>query len=112
MQTGRDETIRVALYNSDEKAVISPAYSVLFVKNNNVLAEYLMTWFKRSECDRYGWFLSDASVRASLELSRFFDIEIPITPKEIQQSIVDIYNAQYERQAIAEKLKTVIKEIC
>ena len=112
MQTGRDKTIRVALYTDEEKAVISPAYSVLEVKTDDALPEYLMTWFKREESDRFGWFLSDGSVRASLEVKRFFDIEIPIPTKEIQQSIVDIYHAQYERQNIAEKLNQLLKDSC
>lgn len=112
MQTGRDETIRLALYSNSQKAVISPAYSVLQSKNVDVLEEYLMIWFKREESDRYGWFLSDGSVRASLDVPRFFEIEIPIPPLEIQQSIVDIYNAQFERQEIANKLNKISREIC
>ena len=112
MQTGRDETVRVALFSKEEKAVISPAYSVLQLKTEDVLAEYLMIWFKREESDRYGWFLSDGSVRASLEVKRFFEIEIPIPPKPIQQSIVDIYHAQYERQEVAEFLNKTLREIC
>lgn len=112
MQTGRDETIRVALFDQDEKVVISPAYSVLEVKNEKVLPEYLMVWFKRKESDRLGWFLSDGSVRASLEVNRFFEIEIPIPPKPIQQSIVDIYHAQYERKEVADKLNNTLREIC
>ncbi|HPJ79823.1 MAG TPA: restriction endonuclease subunit S [Prolixibacteraceae bacterium] len=66
----------------------------------------------RIETDRFGWFLSDSSVRGGLEVNRFFDIEIPIPPKEIQQSIVDIYHAQYERQRIAEELNQILKESC
>lgn len=112
MQTGRDETIRVALFDQNEKVVISPAYSVLQLKNEKVLPEYLMVWFKRKESDRLGWFLSDGSVRASLEVNRFFEIEIPIPPKPIQQSIVDIYHAQFERQKIANKLSKTLREIC
>lgn len=112
MQTGRDETIRVALFDQDDKVVISPAYSVLEVKNEKVLPEYLMVWFKRKESDRLGWFLSDGSVRASLEVNRFFEIEIPIPPKPIQQSIVDIYHAQYERKEVADKLNNTLREIC
>ena len=33
MQTGCDETIRVALYKNDHEAIISPAYSVFEVIN-------------------------------------------------------------------------------
>ena len=78
MQTGRDECIRIALFHEDEPVVISPAYSVLQIKTDfeyDALAEYIMLWFSRSESDRYGWFVSDSSIRASLELSRFYEIE-------------------------------------
>lgn len=112
MQTGRDETVRVALYVQEQKAVISPAYSVLQLKKVDVLPEYLMIWFKRAESDRYSWFLSDGSVRASLELSRFFEIEIPVPPKPIQQSIVDIYHSQDERREVSELLNKTLRDIC
>ena len=79
MQVGRDECVRVALFTADMSAIISPAYLVFEVKNESeVFPEYLMMWFQRPESDRYGWFISDSSVRASLEWERFCDIEIPI----------------------------------
>lgn len=112
MQTGRDKCIRIALYNQDKPCIISPAYSVLEVKNNNVLAEYIMLWFSRKESDRYGWFVSDSSIRASLELSSFYEIEIPLPPMPVQQAIVDIYKVLLDRRAINETLKQQIKAIC
>lgn len=112
MQTGRDKCIRIALYNQDKPCIISPAYSVLEVKNNNVLAEYIMLWFSRKESDRYGWFVSDSSIRASLELSSFYEIEIPLPPISVQQAIVDIYKVLLDRRAINDTLKQQIKAIC
>jgi len=112
MQTGRDECIRIALYSEKEPCVISPAYSVLEVKSENVLSEYLMLWFMRKESDRYGWFISDSSIRASLELQRFYEVEIPIPSIAIQQCIVDIYNTYTKRREINEQLKQQIKDIC
>lgn len=111
MQTGRDETIRIALYSKDNPALVSPAYSVLET-NSLVLPEYVMMWFSRKEMDRYGWFLSDSSIRANLDLKRFFEIEIPIPPLQSQQCIVDIYNAYIKRKEINEKLKQQINDIC
>lgn len=111
MQTGRDETIRIALYSKDEPALVSPAYSILET-NDRVLPEYVMMWFSRKEADRYGWFLSDSSIRANLDLKRFYEIEIPIPDIHIQQSIVDIYNAYITRKKINEHLKQQIKDIC
>lgn len=71
MQVGRDETIRIALYSKDEPTIISPAYLVIEVNDvNELLPEYMMMWFQRPESDRYGWFISDSSVRASLDWER------------------------------------------
>lgn len=112
MQTGRDECIRIALFDKEEPIIISPAYSVLQIKDNDVLAEYVMMWFSRKEVDRLGWFMSDASIRTNLDMERFYEIEIPIPALEIQKDIVDIYNVYKTRRDINEKLKTQIKDIC
>ena len=112
MQTGRDECIRIALSKSKTPIIISPAYSVLEVKCNNVIAEYIMMWFCRKEVDRLGWFMSDASIRTNLDMERFLEIEIPIPKPSVQQSIVNIFNAYNTRKEINEKLKNQIKNIC
>ena len=78
MQTGRDECIRIALYTEDNPIIISPAYSVMQVIDDDVLPEYIMMWFSRKESDRLGWFMSDASIRTNLDLPRFYEIEIPV----------------------------------
>ena len=113
MQVGRDETVRVVLYSFDEPAIISPAYSVFQVKDNNVvLPEFLMLWFYRPEFNRYGWFISDSSVRASLEWERFTDIKLPIPDIKIQEAIVTIYHTLETRKKINELLKSSIKPLC
>lgn len=112
MQTGRDECIRIALFDKDEPIIISPAYTVLEIKNNTVLAEYVMMWFSRKEVDRLGWFMSDASIRTNLDMERFYEIEIPIPELKVQKAIVEIYTAYNVRREINEKLKSQIKDIC
>lgn len=113
MQVGRDETVRVVLYSFDEPAIISPAYSVFQVKDNDVvLPEFLMLWFYRPEFNRYGWFISDSSVRASLEWERFTDIKLPIPNIKIQEAIVTIYHTLETRKLINEQLKDSIKPLC
>ena len=112
MQTGRDECIRIALQREDETLAVSPAYSILQVKNNAVLAEYLMMWFSRSENDRLGWFLSDASIRANLDLDRFFEIEIPIPPIQTQKALSGLFTVLVERKKINELLKAQLKDLC
>lgn len=112
MQTGRDECIRIALLQEDTPIIVSPAYSVLQKKTNDVLEEYIQMWFSRSESDRMGWFMSDASIRANLDLPRFYEIEIPLPDMEKQKALVNIYNAYVLRRSINEKLKSRIKELC
>lgn len=112
MQTGRDECIRISLYDKEEPIIISPAYSVLQTKTEQVVAEYVMLWFMRPETDRYGWFASDSSVRANLDLDRFYEIELPLPEKNIQQAIANIYTAYVTRRDINECLKSQLKNMC
>lgn len=113
MQTGRDRTIRVALFSEDEPIIVSPAYTTFEIKDEKFLMpEYLFMLFSRDESDRYGWFISDSSVRANLDLDRFEEITFIIPPIKIQKSIVGIYNAYITRMEINEKLKKQIKDIC
>lgn len=109
MQVGRDETVRVALYPYEQPAIISPAYLVFEVIDKKiVLPEFLMLWFHRPEFNRFGWFISDSSVRASLEWDRFTEIEIPIPSIDIQQDIITIYNATENRKRINELIKSTL----
>jgi type I restriction enzyme S subunit len=114
MQTGRDETIRLALYTEDEPAIISPAYSVIESKDETkLLAEFMMMCFQRPESDRYGWFISDSSVRANLDYERFCDIQLPI-PEDIeeQRKYVNIYQGLLNNQKCYEKSIDDLQLIC
>lgn len=112
MQTGRDECIRIALYQGDNPIIISPAYSVFEVKDESVLAEYIMVWFSRAQSDRRGWFMSDSSIRTNLDLERFYEIKIPVPEMKMQSAIVELYSAYTARRNISEQLKAQIKDIC
>lgn len=112
MQTGRDVCIRFGLYNETIDGLVSPAYTTYSVVDNNILPEYLMMNFKRSEMDRLGWFLSDSSVRSNLDFDRFHDIQIPIPPIQIQQKIVDLYNCYEECKRIANEAREKINNLC
>ena len=93
MQVGRDESLHVALYDKDEPALITPAYTIFEVIDPTIiLPEYLMLYLRRSESDRLGWFYSDSSVRANLDWDRFCSIELPVPDIEKQRKIVEQYN--------------------
>ena len=113
MQVGRDETIRLALYALESPAIISPAYLVIEVNNGNeLLPEYMMMWFQRPESDRYGWFISDSSVRASLEWERFCEIQIPIPDIDEQRKFVALYNGLLTNQKTYENSLADLQLIC
>ena len=112
MQTGRDKCIRIALNEEKTPVIVSPAYTVLKLKNDSVLSHYIMLWFSRKEIDRYGWFASDGSIRSNLDIERFLDMKIPLPDISIQREIVNIHKCHIERKAIAEKLKEQLKNIC
>ena len=113
MQTGRDMCIRIALNEESKPVIISPAYTVFRIKDDNVvLSHYIMLWFSRKQIDRYGWFASDGSIRSNLDLERFCEMEIPILDISVQRKIVNIHKCYIERQRIAEALKEQLKNIC
>ena len=112
MQTGRDKTVRIALYSNEECAVISPAYTVYKVSNESFLPDFLMIWFERLEFDRKGWFYSDGSVRANLDNDRFFEMTVPQIPLKEQQAVVEVYCSYLKRKNIAEKFAHSVKNIC
>ena len=113
MQTGRDVCIRIALWDSEEKALMSPAYTTFELKQESgVLPEYFFLLFKRGEMDRLGWFYSDSSVRSNLDWSRFEQIKIPLPPLDIQQAVVDLYRCANEAKKIAAEADAKSREIC
>ena len=114
MQVGRDETVRVALYTRDEPAIITPAYLIFeVIDEKEVSPEFLMMWFQRPESDRYGWFISDSTVRASLEWERFCEIKIPI-PDNIddQKKYVAMYTGLLDNQSSYESSLSDLQLIC
>lgn len=113
MQTGRDMCIRIALNEESKPVIISPAYTVFRIKDDNVvLSHYIMLWFSRKQIDRYGWFASDGSIRSNLDLERLCEMEIPIPDISVQREIVNIHKCYTERQRIAGALKEQLKNIC
>jgi len=113
MQTGRDVCIRLALYSKSNSILVSPAYTTFVVKDKSViLPEYLFIQFNRFQMDRYGWFLSDSSVRSNLDWSEFCRIQIPLPPPEVQQAIVDVYNCAQEAKKIATEAREKMKTLC
>lgn len=110
MQTGRDCCIRIGLYNEDEKAIVSPAYTTFVV--NGIEPEYFFLFFNRAESDRYGWFISDSSIRSNLDWPRFLDIKIPVPPLSVQRKVVEIWQGLRKLKEENEKLAGPLMQLC
>ena len=111
MHVGRDKSVVISLLSSEISAIISPAYKVFEVKNNEILLpKFLMMYFRRFEFDRLGWFYTDSSIRGSLDWSKFCDIEIPIPKLETQEKIVKIYEFLNYRIKLKERINKNLEE--
>lgn len=111
MHVGRDFRLPVALSKSEEDFIVSPAYDVFEIINENILLpEYLMMWFSRKEFDRNAWFYTDADVRGGLPWKSFCDMLLPIPHLEKQREIVKEYNTIVSRIALNNQLIQKLEE--
>lgn len=112
MHVGRDKSVVISLFNTEKPAIISPAYKVFEIKNEEIiLPKFLMMYFHRSEFDRLGWFYTDSSIRGSLDWTKFCDIKIPIPKLEIQKKIVEIYEFLNYRIELKERINQNLENL-
>ena len=105
------DKVSIALYTGKEKIIISQAYTVFEVKNQQeLLPEYLMMWFRRPEFDRYARFKSHGSAREIFSWEEMCDVELPIPPIEQQQKIVAEYENISKRIRLNEQMITRLEE--
>lgn len=110
--TRNGEKISIAL-RTDDDCVVSSAYQVFeVVKRDELIPEYLMMWFKRSEFDRYARYMSKGSAHEFFEYSDMEEVEIPIPDIKVQKAIAELYTVYNTREKINEQLKAQIKNIC
>ena len=113
MQTGRDECIRISMYNEASPILVSPAYTTFKVVATDIVTPlYFFMKFLSKEKDRYGAFRSDGSVRSNLDWNVFCDIELELPPLSIQQKYVDVYHAMLENQKSYERGLEDMKLVC
>jgi type I restriction enzyme S subunit len=111
MQVRRDKKMPLALYTENEPAIISQAYPVFEINDTSqLLPEYLMMWFTRSEFDREACFHAVGGVRGSLEWEDFCGMQLPIPSIEKQQEIVREYNTIQNRIALNNQLIQKLEE--
>ena len=105
MQVSRDEKIPVACQKDYDAAIMSPAYPIFRVKDENViLPEYLEMWFMRSEFDREASFVAVGGVRGSMPWEEFAKLKLPIPAIEDQKEIVSSYRTITDRIALKKQI--------
>ncbi len=105
MQVSRDEKIPVACLKEFDEAIMSPAYSIFQVMDENtLLPEYLDMWFKRSEFDREAAFIAVGGVRGSMPWEEFAKMKLPVPPIEKQRSIIKAYQTITNRIALKQQI--------
>lgn len=110
MQVSRDGKMPIAMFKG-EPCIMSPAYPMFEVsKTDELLPEYLMMWFSRSEFDREASFYAVGGVRGSLEWNDFCDMQIPVPAIEKQREIVAEYNALATRIETNKKLIATLEQ--
>ena len=111
MQVSRDQRIPLAMYTSDEPAIMSPAY-VMFEVNrpDELLPEYLELWFKRAEFDREASFYAVGGVRGSLDWEDFRKMKLPVLSIPEQRKIVHDYQVITDRIELLRKMNEKLEE--
>ena len=98
MSVGRDGILPISLMQDDKPAIISSAYYVFEVKDQEVLLpEYLMMWLRRPEFDRQLWFYSGGDVRGGVNYDDFCEMPIIIPSLTRQREIVSEYETLTNR---------------
>lgn len=111
MQVSRDQRIPLAMYASDEPAIMSPAY-VLFevTRPDELIPEYMALWFRRAEFDREASFYAVGGVRGSLDWGDFCDMKLPVPSIDEQRKIVHDYQVITDRIELLRKINGVLLE--
>ena len=104
------DKISVALLEDDE-AIVSTSYTVFeVIDTDELLPEYLMMWFRRTEFDRYARYMSHGSTREAFGWDEMCDVELPVPSIEKQKEIVKEYHTITDRIKLNEQLNQNLEE--
>ena len=104
------DKISVALLE-DEEAIVSTSYTVFeVIDKDELLPEYLMMWFRRTEFDRYARYMSHGSTREAFGWDEMCDVELPVPSIEKQKKIVKEYHTITDRIKLNEQLNQKLED--
>ena len=95
----------------DTKCIVSSSY-VVFRTSEKLLNEYLLLWLSREEFCHFAFFYSMGTIKDDLKISELGEMKIPIPPIEVQQNIVDVYDAYRKIKQNLDKLKNMSNNLC
>ena len=111
MSAIRVHKMPIAFNSEMEEILVSPAYAVFEVIDENIiLPEYLMMWFRRSEFDRYADFRSDAAIRGGYGWNELCETEIKLPSLEEQRKKVQAYKTITDRIELKKKINDNLEE--
>lgn len=108
----RGDKVSLGFNDTNQSYLVSSIYIVFGTDSHFLLPEYLMSFFTRTEFDRYARFHSWGSARETFDWGEMCNVEIPIPDISIQKAIAEMYNVYNTRKKINEQLKAQIKDIC
>lgn len=105
------DKVSIALFNDNDNAIISQAYTVFkVIDKNKLLPEYLMMWFRRPEFDRYARYKSHGSAREIFDWDEMCNVELPVPSIERQRELVAGYETITRRIRLNEQLCAKLEE--
>lgn len=113
MHVGRDGRLPVSRYTEDVPAIVSPAYFMFeIIDENEIEPEYLMLCFRRPDFDRMCWFRTDASVRGGITWEDVCALTIPVPPISEQRKIIHDYQVITDRIELLRKMNENLVSQC
>lgn len=107
------EKLTIALLKENDDAILSPAYQVFeVIDENTLIPEYLFMWFNRSEFDRFSRFNSWGSARETLDWADLCDVRIPIPDIDEQRKFVALYDGLLSNQKTYQNSLADLRLIC
>lgn len=111
MSVIRVHKVPIAINNTDEPIIVSPAYHTFeVIDKNTLMPEYLMMWFCRPEFDRYADFKSDSAIRGGYGWDELCDTIIDVPTLARQREIVAEYETLTRRIRLNEQMIAKLEE--
>lgn len=111
MSVIRVHKVPIAINNTDEPIIVSPAYHTFeVIDKNTLMPEYLMMWFCRPEFDRYADFKSDSAIRGGYGWDELCDTIIDVPTLARQHEIVAEYETLTNRIRLNEQMIAKLEE--